>query len=106
MILTLKDANFSTNKIGILDSWTIGKSLRGITCSNSVTSIKKDEIYSATFTINEGYTMEGVTATVMVGSTPQTLTWSSTEAGGTASLSIKATGNISIVIRANAIGAI
>lgn len=105
MIITLKNADFSKNNINnLLTTWPISKTLRGITASNSATSVEKGAGYSCTFTIQEGYELKVANVVVKMGDAMQMLTWSSVEAGGQATLSIPSvTAAISINIKATAI---
>lgn len=105
MIITLKNADFSKNNINsLLTTWPISKTLRGVTASNSATSVEKGAGYTCTFTIQEGYELKVANVVVKMGDAMQMLTWSSVEAGGQATLSIPSvTAAISISIKATAI---
>lgn len=103
MIITLKGANFSGNNIGTLDMWFVNLDLTGITSSNTSTSVKKGEAWTTTFTIKEGYKIDENSSFTVDGVT-QALTWSSAEAGGTASFSFTPTKNTSIVLKATSTG--
>lgn len=103
MIITLKGANFSGNNIGTLDMWFITLDIKGVTSSNTATSVKKGEAWSTTFTIKDGYTIDE-NSTFTVDGVTQALTWSSSEAGGTATFSFTPSKNTSIVLKATSTG--
>lgn len=105
MIITLKNADFSQNNIGTLDSWGITKILRGVTTDNDITRVEKNARYEATFNIKEGYILsefkvtmgnDDITATALV--------W--TNSYKTANLYIpEVIGNVYILIKASSTGA-
>ena len=103
MILTLKGADFSGNNIGSLDMWFITLKLTGVTSSNTATSVKKGEAFTTTFTIKEGYTIDENSLFTVNGET-QALTWSSSEAGGTATFTFTPSANTEIVLKATSTG--
>lgn len=69
MIITLKGANFSTNKIGTLSTWRISTILGNGATYSGVTSVDKDPVtgFNATVTIDEGYTVGTAGVTVTMG---------------------------------------
>ena len=102
MIITLKGADFSNNNIGTLDMWTITSSLTGVTSSNKATAIDKGTSYTTTFTIKDGYTIDENSVFTVNGEV-KALTWSSNEAGGTATFTITPESNINIVLKATVV---
>ena len=69
MIITLKGADFSSNKIGTLSTWTIFTTLgSGATYSGNRT-IDKGNSLSATITIADGYELGSTGVSVIMGTT-------------------------------------
>lgn len=65
MIITLKKANFSSNNIGTLSTWSISRNLgSGIENYNGVSSVDKGASFTATMTLKDGYDLGTVTVTM------------------------------------------
>ena len=78
MIITLKDANFSENKVGTLDTWGITKILRGVSTADITTRINKNGRYEASFTVDSGYIYSSASVTMGgVDVTNSVLSWNS-----------------------------
>lgn len=69
MIITLKGADFSSNNIGTLSTWTIFTTLGTGATYSGVRTVDKDGSLTATVTIAEGYELSSAGLTVMMGST-------------------------------------
>lgn len=68
MIIYLKGANFSSNNIGPLNTWLIQQSIgSGASSSNTAKTVTKDEQYSTTITIADGYVLGATGITVTMG---------------------------------------
>ena len=92
MIITLKGANFETNRIGTIDSYSITRVIDAGSSYSGPTSVKKNESYSGSITIKSNYELSG-SVTVTMGGNPVTPTIN----GKTISISIASvTGNIVI----------
>jgi len=93
MIITLKGANFSTNKIGTLSNWTITPVIDSGTVYSGVRSVKKGDPFSATLTLQANYAYSnGVEVTMGGGGTI-----TKTENGNVTTISTTSTtGNITI----------
>ena len=103
MIITLKGATF-THKLN-LNVWLVNSSLVGVTSSNTASSVTKGDPYTTTFTIQQGFKIDA-NSTVSVVCNGQTypLSWSSNEAGGTATLTIdEVTAPITITVKASTV---
>lgn len=101
MIITLIGANFANSNIGTSNQWRIVKSLKGVTCSNSATTVNKGSTYSATFTVTSGYTFSSATVTMGGVDKTSSLVWNSGKTSATLSLTTTETsGNIYITITA------
>ena len=96
MIITLKGANFSLSNIGKLDSWNIEYSLgAGADEGQSATSVKRDNAYSGTITIDASHELGANGVTVTMGGNP--VTTGITIDGNTITISIdKVTGKVVI----------
>ena len=103
MIITLKGATF-THKLN-LNVWLVNSSLVGVDSSNTASSVTKDGSYITTFTIRSGFKIDAdSTVSVVCNGQTYPLSWSSTEAGGTASLKIdKVTAPITITVKASTV---
>lgn len=92
MIITLKGANFETNRIGTIDSYSITRVIDAGSSYSGPTSVKKNDPYSGSITIKSNYELSG-SVTVTMGGEPVTPTIN----GKTISISIASvTGNIVI----------
>lgn len=93
MIITLKGANFSTNKIGTLSNWTILPVIDSGTVYSGVRSVKKGDPFTATLTLQDNYAYSnGVEVTMGGGGTI-----TKTESGKVTTISTTSTtGNITI----------
>lgn len=93
MIITLKGANFSTNKIGTLSNWTITPVIDSGTVYSGVRSVKKGDPFSATLTLQENYAYSNGVEVTMGGDG----TITKTENGNVTTISTTSTtGNITI----------
>lgn len=97
MIITLKGADFSKSNVGTLSTWLITKSLKGVTTTSTVTSVDKDGSYTATFTVNDGYTWNSCTVTMGGTDISSMMSWNTEHTTGTITIS-KVTGNVYINI--------
>lgn len=101
MIITLKDANFSENNIGNLDSWSITKILRGVSTDDTTTRIKKGNTgYEATFTVNDGYSLDVFNVTMGEEDITHFLVWEEDNKTATLEIFPEVTGNVYITIKA------
>ena len=94
MIITLKGADFSTNKIGTLSNWTVTPVIDSGTTYSGTRSIEKtNPVFSATLTLVDGYAYsDGITVTMSGGGTV-----SQSTSGNVTTLSCSnVTGNITI----------
>lgn len=103
MIITLKGANFSANKIGTLTTWTIrtsySSSAVSVTSGSIPTSLDRtsNSGIQATLTIQEGYELGATGVTVTMGGNP--VTSGITVSGNTITISIASvTGNVVITV--------
>lgn len=69
MIITLKGANFSSNKIGQLDSWTVFTSLGTGATYSGPRVLGKGENFNATVTLAEGYEVGSAGIKLVMGTT-------------------------------------
>ena len=97
MIITLKGANFSTNNIGTLSTWTISRVLgTGATYSGD-TYVDKNASLNATVTITDGYELGSAGVTVTMGGSA--VTSGVTVDGNTITIAIgSVTGNVVIKV--------
>ena len=97
MIITLKDANFSKNNIGTLSTWGITKILRGVSTTDTITRVNKNESYTATFIVSDGYVFN--TCEVFMGGNDITnlLVWNDSHTSAILNIP-KVTGNVYINI--------
>lgn len=101
MIITLIKADFSDSNIGSSTTWRITKTLKGVTCSNSATTITKGSTYSATFTVTSGYTFSSATVTMGGVDKTSSLVWNNEKTSATLTLATTETsGNIYVTITA------
>ena len=98
MIITLKGANFSTNNIGTLSTWTIFTSIGSGATYEGVRTVDKGTSFSALVTIADGYEIGTAGVSVMMGTTDITSTAVTTE-GNEIAISIgEVTGNVTISV--------
>lgn len=97
MIITLKGADFSSNNIGTLSSWTVSRVLGMGATYSGVSSVLKGASFSATITIAEGYELGTAGVTVTMGGVTQSGVYSIS--GSTITISISSvTGNVVIKV--------
>lgn len=100
MIITLKNADFSKNNVGTLNTWGITKILRGVSTADTTTRVNKDGSYTASFTVDSGYVYSSASVTMGgVDITNSVLSWNSSYSVATLNIS-KVTGNVYINITA------
>lgn len=98
MIITLKGADFSSNNIGTLSTWTIFTTLGTGATYSGVRTVDKNAVFTATVTIAEGYEIGTAGITVVMGSTNITST-SVTSSGNVYTITIgSVTGNVTISV--------
>lgn len=96
MIITLKGANFSTNNIGTLSTWTISRVLGNGATYSGDTYVDKNAALNATVTIAENYELNGSVTVTMGGSA---VTSGITVDGNTITIAIASvTGNVVIKV--------
>jgi hypothetical protein len=81
MIITLTGADFSQNNIGALNSWRIVRALQGVSTNSAITSVAKGGTYTATFTINSGYTLSSWSITMGGVAVTSGVTWKDKDNG-------------------------
>ena len=99
MIITLKGANFSTNNIGTLSTYSIRFVGSGVTNSNTSVDRESNTGYTTTITLTEGYELNG-SITVTMGGTDIT---STAVSGLTITIPTKVTGNVVITVPTKAV---
>ena len=98
MIITLKGADFSSNNIGTLSTWTIFTSLGVGATYDGVKTVDKGASFTGTVTIADGYEIGTAGVSVMMGTTDITSTAVTTD-GNEITISISAvTGNVTISV--------
>lgn len=96
MIITLKGANFSTNNIGTLSTWSVSRVLGDGATYSGATYVDKGAALNATITIAEGYEIGSAGVSVTMGGSPIT---ASSISGNTITIKINAvTGNVVIKV--------
>ena len=77
MIFKINNSDFSKSNIGALNAYKVTTDLRYVTSDSTSTVVSKDSLYTATFTIGDGF--EFANAVVTMGSTDVTsnLVWDS-----------------------------
>lgn len=70
MIITLKGANFSTNNIGTLSTWTVFHVLGDGATYNGVSYVNKNATLDVTVTIADGYELGSAGVSVTMGGNP------------------------------------
>jgi hypothetical protein len=74
MIITLKGANFGTNNIGTLSTWTVSRVLGDGATYSGAAYVNKNSALNATVTIAEGYELGAAGVTVTMGGVVQVYT--------------------------------
>lgn len=98
MIITLKKANFSSNNIGTLSTWTIFTSIGSGATYEGVRAVDKGASFSALVTIADGYEIGTAGVSVMMGTTDITSSAVKTT-GNEIEITIGAvTGNVTISV--------
>lgn len=96
MIITLKGADFSSNNIGTLSTWSVSKSLGTGATYSGPTSVDKGASLSATVTIATGYELGSAGVTVTMGGVSGSY---ATVSGNTITIKISSvTGNVVIKV--------
>lgn len=98
MIITLKGADFSANKIGTLTTWSVFTTLGGGASYSGASLVNRGAAFSGTVTIAEGYELGSAGVTVMMGGEDVTSTAAAIN-GSTITISIAAvTGTLYISV--------
>lgn len=98
MIITLKGADFSANKIGTLTTWSVFTTLGGGASYSGASLVNRGAAFSGTVTIAEGYELGSAGVTVMMGGEDVTSTAAAIN-GSTITISIAAvTGTVYISV--------
>jgi hypothetical protein len=97
MIITLKGANFSTNNIGTLSTWTISRVLGNGATYSGVSYVDKGAALNATVTISDDYEIGAAGVSVTMGG--NAVTSGITVSGNTVTIAIASvTGNVLIKV--------